>query len=87
MLHLVLMFYMLFACWLHCGFLFRSPGIYYFETEASYVSNTTHLCLVKVTNSLRQHKIEILDEGFDHVLLSVIEGDCVWWNWNKRKVT
>jgi plastocyanin len=67
------------------SYTFNFPGIYYFETEASYVSSTTHLCIVKVNNSAREHRIDIFDNGFKPSLLCVTEGDSVWWHWDRRK--
>lgn len=50
------------------------------------MSNATHLCLVRVRNSAREHKIDVFDDGFEPSLLSVTEGDSVWWHWNKKNV-
>ncbi|XP_054751259.2 uncharacterized protein LOC129257055 [Lytechinus pictus] len=63
---------------------FMEPGLYYFlaETEGEEQS---HLCVVEVKETQRHHSIDVTDKRFSPSLLTIQEGDRVWWNWDRFK--
>ncbi|XP_071483439.1 uncharacterized protein [Diadema antillarum] len=62
---------------------FREPGIFYFLTEAEEGEARNHLCVVEVESGQRQHWIDVTDVRFNPRLLTIQEGERVWWSWDR----
>ncbi|XP_030855934.1 uncharacterized protein LOC577931 [Strongylocentrotus purpuratus] len=64
---------------------FKEPGLYYFLAEAEGRDGQPHLCVVEVQETQRHHSIDVTDKRFSPALLTIQEGDRVWWTWDRFK--
>ncbi|XP_070557721.1 uncharacterized protein [Ptychodera flava] len=61
---------------------FTSPGLYYFQTEGKG-DRETHLCVVQVKEIQEEYRVQVTDRNFNPRLLTIQEGDRVWWEWSR----
>lgn len=62
---------------------FNDTGVYFFQTQ-SRNPDEKHICIVQVEESNRDFKIDIKDDTFDPICLTIEEGDRVWFSWTKE---
>ncbi|XP_033114658.1 uncharacterized protein LOC117115100 [Anneissia japonica] len=63
---------------------FESPGMFYFQTEGKS-GGQLQLCIIQVKEIQREHKIDVTDTRYNPKLLTIHEGDKVWWEWSRLK--
>ncbi|XP_071807417.1 uncharacterized protein [Asterias amurensis] len=63
---------------------FLNPGLFYFQSEGSE-NGAMQLCIVHVKATQRHHYIEVTDRRFNPRLITITQGDRVWWLWDRFK--
>ncbi|XP_071961343.1 uncharacterized protein [Antedon mediterranea] len=63
---------------------FESPGMFYFQTVGK-TGGQLQLCIVQVKEIQREHKVDVTDIRFNPRILTIEEGDKVWWEWSRLK--
>ncbi|XP_022109025.1 uncharacterized protein LOC110989168 isoform X4 [Acanthaster planci] len=63
---------------------FQNPGLFYFQTEG-HEDGEMQLCVVHVKATQRHHCVEVTDRRFQPRLLTITQGDRVWWLWDRFK--